>query len=237
MGTVFAGARAPSTPGSHLRSYTWGNVRQPGKAHRGFLAALAGDGRLPGREALTFVDIDSTQKRVFGYQKEGAAFGHAKIAGVGAGAISSRPSRSAISSTCPAVSPRASRRALGTTTRPAPSMAVLMPAIYHLSRRSPRSGVPARPSGRRSRPLASAPPDSADSGPELSRRAPGTVFVLPDDVGHVDDPCRGNCHKGNLPRVVLIVERRRQFVSMVSLPIEPMSADNPVMAADLAVFL
>jgi hypothetical protein len=82
MGTLFAVVRAPSTLGSHLRSYTWGNVRQLDKAHRGFLAALAGDGRLlPGREALTFVDIDSTQKRVFGYRKEGAAFGHAKIAG------------------------------------------------------------------------------------------------------------------------------------------------------------
>jgi hypothetical protein len=82
METVFSGVRAPSTLGSHLRSYTWGNVRQLDKAHRGFLAALAGDGRLlPGKEALTFVDIDSAQKRVFGYQKEGAAFGHAKVAG------------------------------------------------------------------------------------------------------------------------------------------------------------
>ena len=82
MDTVFAGVRAPSTLGSHLRSYTWGNVRQLGKAHRGLLAALARDRRLlPGRETLTFVDIDSAQKRVYGYQKEGAAFGHAKIAG------------------------------------------------------------------------------------------------------------------------------------------------------------
>jgi hypothetical protein len=82
MQTLFDGVRAPSTLGSHLRSYTWGNVRQLDKAHRGFLAALAGDGRLlPGREALTFIDIDSTQKRVYGYEKEGAAFGHAKVAG------------------------------------------------------------------------------------------------------------------------------------------------------------
>jgi Transposase DDE domain group 1 len=36
---------------------------------------------ISGREALVFVDIDSTQKRVYGYGKEGAAFGHAKIAG------------------------------------------------------------------------------------------------------------------------------------------------------------
>ncbi len=82
METLFGGVRAPSTLGSHLRSYTWGNVRQLGRAHRGFLAALARDRRLlPGREALAFVDIDSAQKRVYGYQKEGAAFGHAKIAG------------------------------------------------------------------------------------------------------------------------------------------------------------
>jgi hypothetical protein len=82
MQTLFSGVRAPSTLGSHLRSYTWGNVRQLDKAHRGLLAALAGDGRLlPGRETLAFIDIDSTQKRVYGYQKEGAAFGHAKIAG------------------------------------------------------------------------------------------------------------------------------------------------------------
>ncbi len=82
METLFSGVRAPSTLGSHLRSYTWGNVRQLDKAHRGFLAALAGDARLlPGKEAFAFIDIDSTQKRVYGYQKEGAAFGHAKIAG------------------------------------------------------------------------------------------------------------------------------------------------------------
>jgi len=82
METVFGGVRAPSTLGSHLRSYTWGNVRQLGKAHRQFAAALAQDKRLlPGRETLTFIDIDSTQKRVYGYGKEGAAFGHAKVQG------------------------------------------------------------------------------------------------------------------------------------------------------------
>lgn len=82
MGTLFDGVRAPSTLGSHLRSYTWGNVRQLDRAHRGFLAALAADERLlPGKDAFTFIDIDSTQKRVYGYAKEGAAFGHAKVAG------------------------------------------------------------------------------------------------------------------------------------------------------------
>ena len=80
MDTLFGGIRAPSTLGSHLRSYTWGNVRQVDAAHRQFTAAFAEDPRLlPGREELTFIDIDSTQHRVYGYQKQGAAFGHAKI--------------------------------------------------------------------------------------------------------------------------------------------------------------
>ena len=82
METLFSGVRAPSTLGSHLRSYKWGNVRQLDKAHRGLTAALARDARLlPGAETLTFIDIDSAQHRVYGYQKEGAAFGHAKVQG------------------------------------------------------------------------------------------------------------------------------------------------------------
>jgi hypothetical protein len=82
MGTVFGGVRAPSTLGSFLRAFSWGNVRQLDAAHRKLTAALAADPRLlPGREALTFIDVDSTQKRVYGYQKEGAAFGHAKVQG------------------------------------------------------------------------------------------------------------------------------------------------------------
>jgi Transposase DDE domain group 1 len=82
METLFCGVRAPSTLGSHLRSYAWGNVRQLDRAHRGLTAALARDARLlPGAETFAFVDIDSAQKRVYGYDKEGAAFGHAKIAG------------------------------------------------------------------------------------------------------------------------------------------------------------
>jgi Transposase DDE domain group 1 len=82
METVFGGVRAPSTLGSFLRSFTWGNVRQLDKAHRGLTAALAADPRLlPGREELAFIDVDSTQHRVYGYQKEGAGFGHAKVQG------------------------------------------------------------------------------------------------------------------------------------------------------------
>lgn len=82
MGVLFGGVRAPSTLGSHLRSYTWGNVLQIEKAGRELLARLARRAPLlPGADVLAFIDIDSTQKRVYGHQKEGARFGHTKIQG------------------------------------------------------------------------------------------------------------------------------------------------------------
>jgi hypothetical protein len=82
MGAVFGGIRAPSTLGSHLRSYNWGNVSQLEKAGREFLAGLARQAPLlPGRDVLAFVDIDSMQKRVYGHAKQGAKFGHTKIQG------------------------------------------------------------------------------------------------------------------------------------------------------------
>ena len=43
MGALFGGIRAPSTLGSHLRCYTWGNVSQLEKASREFLAELPDD--------------------------------------------------------------------------------------------------------------------------------------------------------------------------------------------------
>src|SRR5450755_803872 len=82
MSTLFGGIRAPSTLGSHLRSYTWGNISQLEKAGREFLAALTRQAPLlPGAETLAFIDIDSMQKRVYGHQKQGARFGHTKIQG------------------------------------------------------------------------------------------------------------------------------------------------------------
>ena len=82
MGVLFAGVRAPSTLGSFLRSFTWGNVLQLGKVHREFLAELAHRAPLlPGADVLAFIDIDAQQKRVYGRKKQGAAFGHTKIQG------------------------------------------------------------------------------------------------------------------------------------------------------------
>jgi Transposase DDE domain group 1 len=82
MSALFGGVRAPSTLGSHLRCYTWGNVSQLEKAGREFLAELARRAPLlPGAGTLAFIDIDSMQKRVYGHDKQGARFGHAKIQG------------------------------------------------------------------------------------------------------------------------------------------------------------
>jgi hypothetical protein len=82
MGRLFGGIRAPSTLGSFLRAFTWGNVRQLETAGRLLLARLARCvPLLPGADVLAFVDIDSTQKRVYGHAKQGAGFGHTKIQG------------------------------------------------------------------------------------------------------------------------------------------------------------
>jgi hypothetical protein len=89
MSTLFGGIRAPSTLGSHLRSYTWGNVAQLEKAGREFLAQLARRSPLlPGAGTLAFIDIDSMQKRVYGHHKQGAKFGHTKIQAAPRGALS-----------------------------------------------------------------------------------------------------------------------------------------------------
>jgi hypothetical protein len=84
MGVLFGGIRAPSTLGSFLRAFTWGNVLQLQKVHRQFLAELARRAPLlPGADVLAFIDIDSQQKRVYGHAKQGAAFGFTKIQGKG----------------------------------------------------------------------------------------------------------------------------------------------------------
>src|SRR5512132_833820 len=82
MPVLFGDLRAPSTLGSFLRSFTWGNVLQLQKVHREFLAGLARRAPLlPGKDVLAFIDIDSQQKRVYGHAKQGAAFGYTKIQG------------------------------------------------------------------------------------------------------------------------------------------------------------
>ena len=82
MPGLFAGVYAPSTLGEFLRAFTHGHVRQLQGVSREFLVQLARHTRLlPGAGAVTFLDVDSLLRRVYGKQKQGAAFGHAKIGG------------------------------------------------------------------------------------------------------------------------------------------------------------
>ncbi|WP_220448816.1 hypothetical protein [Nonomuraea mesophila] len=65
MDTMFTGIRAPSTLGSFLRAFTWGNVRQLDKVARELLVVLAAHTPLlPGKDVLAFLDIDSMQRRL-----------------------------------------------------------------------------------------------------------------------------------------------------------------------------
>jgi hypothetical protein len=82
MGELFDGIRAPSTLGSFLRAFSWGNVRQVEKVSRLLLANLSQRARLvTDAGQLAFADMDSSQRRVYGHAKQGAAFGHTKIQG------------------------------------------------------------------------------------------------------------------------------------------------------------
>ena len=82
MGELFGGIRAPSTLGTFLRGFTWGNVRQLEVVSRRLLAELAA--RTPvlaDAPVLAHLDIDSAQRRVYGHAKAGAGFGAAKVGG------------------------------------------------------------------------------------------------------------------------------------------------------------
>jgi hypothetical protein len=82
MPLLFGGVYAPSTLGEFLRAFTHGHVRQLQSASREFLVQLARrTPLLPGTGAVTFVDVDSLLRRVYGKKKRGAAFGHAKVGG------------------------------------------------------------------------------------------------------------------------------------------------------------
>jgi hypothetical protein len=82
MSRVFGGIRAPSTLGSFLRGLTYGNACQAEAVSRRMLARLARKAPvLPGADALAVIDIDSVQRQVHGPAKQGAGFGHAKVAG------------------------------------------------------------------------------------------------------------------------------------------------------------
>jgi hypothetical protein len=82
MKRMFGGVYAPATLGQFLREFTHGHTRQLGSVARAHLVNLAQrTDVLAGIEAQAYVDIDSLLRPVFGHAKEGASFGHTKIAG------------------------------------------------------------------------------------------------------------------------------------------------------------
>ncbi|MGI5143647.1 IS1380 family transposase [Streptomyces sp. CA-106110] len=79
MPAAFGGIRAPSTLGTFLRAFTHGHALQLHAVHRRFLGALAAHTPLlPSADAMAFIDIDSTHKRVYGRTKQGAEYGRFK---------------------------------------------------------------------------------------------------------------------------------------------------------------
>ena len=83
MKSVFGGVYAPSTVGTLLREFSFGHARQLESVLREHLVALCGRvALLPGDgEQRVFIDIDSLLRPVYGHAKQGASYGHTKIAG------------------------------------------------------------------------------------------------------------------------------------------------------------
>jgi hypothetical protein len=76
---LFAAMRAPSTLGTFLRAFTHGQVQQLNAVLRQTLVASADRAPLlPGAEQAVFVDLDSTHRQVYGYDKQGAEVGRLK---------------------------------------------------------------------------------------------------------------------------------------------------------------
>jgi len=82
MKTLFDAVYAPSTIGTLLREFTFGHARQLDSVLSAHLVALCERvDLLPGAEVRAFVDIDSLLRPVYGHAKQGASYGHTKIAG------------------------------------------------------------------------------------------------------------------------------------------------------------
>lgn len=82
MKTLFEKVYAPSTIGTLLREFTFGHARQLDSVLAEHLAGLCERvDLLPGAQVRAFIDIDSLVRPVYGHAKQGASYGHTKIAG------------------------------------------------------------------------------------------------------------------------------------------------------------
>jgi hypothetical protein len=81
MKRLFGGVYAAPTLGQLLREFTHGHTMQLSSVLRGHLLNLVTrSGLLPGVADRAYVDIDSLLRPVYGHAKQGASFGHTKIA-------------------------------------------------------------------------------------------------------------------------------------------------------------
>jgi len=82
MPRLFAGVYACSTLGQLLREFTHGHALQLASVARAHLVSLVEHSNLlAGIADRAFIDIDSLLRPVYGHQKQGASYGHTKIAG------------------------------------------------------------------------------------------------------------------------------------------------------------
>ncbi len=82
MSRLFDEVYAPATLGQFLREFTHGHGLQLASVARSHLVNLVQQtGLLPGIGTRAYVDIDSLLRPVYGHAKQGAGFGHTKIAG------------------------------------------------------------------------------------------------------------------------------------------------------------
>jgi len=79
---LFDEVYACATLGQFLREFTHGHTRQLASVARAHLVNLVKHSELlPSIERQAFIDIDSLLRPVYGHAKQGASFGHTKIAG------------------------------------------------------------------------------------------------------------------------------------------------------------
>jgi hypothetical protein len=85
MARLFDGVRAPSTLGTFLRAFRFGQVRQLDAVAARVLAGLAQHAPIiTASEPVTYLDMDDTVRQTFGYAKQGAGFGYSGVKGLNA---------------------------------------------------------------------------------------------------------------------------------------------------------
>jgi hypothetical protein len=82
MPQLFGGVYAPAALGQFLREFSHGHALQLASVFRAHLVNLVRHtDLLPGIGEQAYIDIDSLLRPVFGHAKQGASYGHTKIAG------------------------------------------------------------------------------------------------------------------------------------------------------------